>query len=231
MENWRSRMETEHFNPAQPVDFEPFGNMSSSKPTMDSNPETPGQHKSVIFVIAGLALIVLIGVILLRKSHSPAAETSGPVTVGVAKVTRADLFNELPIPADFRPYVEVELHAKVAGYVNQMNVDFGDKVKAGQLLATLEVPELFDQLHNAIAMQQKAEADYTNALLLFDRLKTVNEQHPNLVAQQELDDAHAKEATSKAAIAAARAEVERFQTLTNYTRILAPFDGVVTKRY
>lgn len=205
--------------------------MSSSKPTMDSNPETPGQHKSVIFVIAGLALIVLIGVILLRKSHSPAAETSGPVTVGVAKVTRADLFNELPIPADFRPYVEVELHAKVAGYVNQMNVDFGDKVKAGQLLATLEVPELFDQLHNAIAMQQKAEADYTNALLLFDRLKTVNEQHPNLVAQQELDDAHAKEATSKAAIAAARAEVERFQTLTNYTRILAPFDGVVTKRY
>ena len=72
-------------------------------------------------------------------------------TVAVAKVDREDLFKELPMAAEFRPYVEVQLHAKVSGYLQQINVDFGDKVKAGQLLATLEVPELADQLHSAMA--------------------------------------------------------------------------------
>ena len=67
--------------------------------------------------------------------------------MGVAKVSREDLYKEVTIPAEFRPYVEVELHAKVSGYVEEMNVDFGDRVKAGQLLATLEVPELQDELH------------------------------------------------------------------------------------
>ncbi len=75
------------------------------------------------------------------------------------------------MPAEFRPYVEVELHAKVSGYVGKMNVDFGDKVKAGQLLATIEVPELQDELDNAMAAEQKAEADYTNAHLIYTRLQ------------------------------------------------------------
>ena len=69
--------------------------------------------------------------------------------MAVAKVDREDLYNEVTIAAEFRPYVEVELHAKVSGYVKEMNVDFGDKVKAGQLLATLEVPELQDELQFA----------------------------------------------------------------------------------
>jgi len=64
--------------------------------------------------------------------------------VAVAKVAREDLFNEVTIPAEFRPYLKVELHAKVSGYVDQINVDIGDQVKAGQLLARLEVPELRD---------------------------------------------------------------------------------------
>ena len=57
-------------------------------------------------------------------------------------MTREDLFKQVTIAAEFRPYEEVALHAKVSGYVSKMNVDFGDTVKAGQLLATLEVPEL-----------------------------------------------------------------------------------------
>ena len=149
----------------------------------------------------------------------------------MARVTRHDLYNEVTFPAEFRPYVEVELHAKVSGYVREMKVDFGDRVKAGQLLATLEVPELHDELHNAIATQQKAEADYTNAHLIYQRLAAVNKDHPNLVAQQDLDTAEAKDRTTFAAIAATKADVEKYQTLVAYTRITAPFDGVVTKRY
>jgi RND family efflux transporter MFP subunit len=149
----------------------------------------------------------------------------------VAKVTRQDLFRQLSIPAEFRPYVEARLNAKVSGYVGQMNVDFGDKVKAGQLLATIEVPELQAQFLNAQAIEQKAEADYTNANLIYTRLTTVNDAHPHLVAQQDLDTAEANARVAAAAVAAGRADVEKFRTLVNYTNITAPFDGVVTWRY
>ncbi len=174
------------------------------------------------------------GLWLIRGTYAtasaPDALASVP-TVAVARVSREDLYKEVTVPAEFRPYEEVELHAKVAGYVKQMNVDFGDKVKAGQLLATLEVPELQDELHNAIATEQKAEADYTNANLIYTRLTAVNRDHPNLVAQQDLDTAEANDHTTAAAIAAAKANREKFQTLMEYTKITAPFDGVVTHRY
>jgi RND family efflux transporter MFP subunit len=124
----------------------------------------------------------------------------------------------------------VELHAKVSGYVSEMKVDFGDHVKAGQLLATLEVPELSDELHNAMAAVQKAEADHTEAHLVYTRLVGVNQQQPNLVAQQDLDSAEAKDRATGAAIDAAKADVEKFQTMLAYTQITAPFDGVITWR-
>jgi RND family efflux transporter MFP subunit len=151
--------------------------------------------------------------------------------VAVARIVREDLFNEISIPGEFLPYLKVELHAKVSGYVDQINVDIGDRVKAGQLLARLEVPELKDELSRALALQNHAQADYKEAHLVFGRLATVEREHPNLVAQQELDAAEAKDATTEAAIAGAKAEVERCQTLLGYTRITAPFDGVITHRY
>jgi RND family efflux transporter MFP subunit len=142
-----------------------------------------------------------------------------------------DLCNEVTIPAEFRPYAEVALHAKVSGYVQQMCVDIGDQVKTGQLLARLEVPELKDELDRAQAALKRAEADYQDAHQVYTRLLAVDKQRPNLVAQQELDTAAAKDHTTEAAIAAAKAEVEKNQTLLDYTRITAPFDGVITHRY
>jgi RND family efflux transporter MFP subunit len=160
------------------------------------------------------------------KDSSPAA-----VPVSVASVTRADVYNEVTIPAEFRPYVEVELHAKVSGYLTNISVDFGDRVKAGQLLAQLEVPELKDELDRAIAARQKAEADHTDANLAYSRLLKVEQEHTNLVAQQEVDTAGAKDRSTDATIAGAKADVEKYLTMVAYTRITAPFDGVVTRRY
>jgi RND family efflux transporter MFP subunit len=183
------------------------------------------------------AVVLLAAVVALWGCRHAAAQPAdgqevGAVPVaGVARVTREDLFKQVTIPAEFRPYVEAQLNAKVSGYVSQMKVDFGDKVKAGQLLATIEVPELEAQLINAQAMEQKAEADYTNANLIYTRLVSVNSAHPNLVAQQDLDTAEATAQVTGAAIAATRADVEKYRTLVNYTNITAPFDGVVTWRY
>jgi RND family efflux transporter MFP subunit len=151
--------------------------------------------------------------------------------VAVARVTREDLYNEVTIPAEFRPYLQVELHAKVSGYVDQINVDIGDRVKANQLLAKLEVPELKAELDRAKAAERRAEADYKDSHLVYTRLQAVDKAHPNLVAQQDLDAAEAKDSTTEAAVAAAKAEVEKYETLMAYTRITAPFDGVITHRY
>jgi len=180
-------------------------------------------------------LVVLIALIMVRTWYGAAhADTERPAsipTVAVVKVDREDLYKEITIPAEFRPYNEVELHAKVSGYVNRINVDIGDKVKTGELLAVLEVPELQDDLDHAIAAQQRAAAEYRDAHLAYTRLVEVNKHHPNLIAQQDLDSAEAKDATSAGALAGTKSQVQKYRTMVSYTRITAPFGGVVTKRY
>ena len=190
--------------------------------------------KNLCKILAAVLVVGLVGFWVAHHSRAQAAvsdNSSAAPTAGVAKVTREDLYKAVTISAEFRPYQEVALHAKVSGYVSKMNVDFGDTVKAGQLLATLEVPELQDELDNARAAEQKAEADYNNAHLIYTRLQSVNKDHPNLVAQQDLDTAQANDLTTTAAIAAAKANFEKYQTMVSYTQITAPFDGVVTHRY
>lgn len=197
-------------------------------------PEPPPQKQRFpwkIIIIVGLVLLGIIALGLPRRKAQPSSGATKLATVAAVRVIREDLFNEVTIPGEFRAYVEVELHAKVSGYVDQMNVDFGDQVKSNQLLATLEIPELHDQLHNAKAILQRADADYTNAHLIYQRLQQVNQEHPNLVAEQDLDTAEAKDSSAAAAIAAARADVEKYETMVKYTQITAPFDGVVTRRY
>jgi RND family efflux transporter MFP subunit len=189
-------------------------------------------RKTALRVVCALIIVgTAAAFMVLRSRGINLQRASEPaLTVAAARVIRQDVYDEVPIPAEFRPYVESELHAMVTGYVSQMNVDFGDKVKQGQILATLEVPELTDQLHNAEAEQQQAEADYANAHQIYTRLQEVNQQHPKLVAQQDIDTAQSKDASSAGAIAAAKANVEKYQTLVNYTKIVAPFDGVITQR-
>ena len=185
-------------------------------------------------ISAAMLMLILGALWAAHRTRGQALVASGLAILppaSVAKVTREDLFKETTISAEFRPYLEVTLHAKVTGYVSKMNVDFGDQVKAGQLLVTLEVPELQAELANAQAAKTKAEADFNNAHLIYTRLLAVNKDHPNLVAQQELDTAQANDLTATAAIAAAKADFEKFETMVGYTQITAPFDGVVTHRY
>jgi RND family efflux transporter MFP subunit len=185
-----------------------------------------------LLIVAG---IVLATIVLLRpwqgRAYTGVEDTAAVPAVAVAKVDREDLYREITIPAEFRAYNEVDVHAKVSGYVQRMNVDIGDKVKPGQLLAVLEIPELGDDLDHAIAAHQRAAADYKDVHLAYTRLVEVNKEHPNLIAQQDLDTAEAKDATALGALAGAQSDVEKYRTLVGYTRITAPFGGVVTKRY
>ena len=197
--------------------------------------EHPAPHKSggAAWIWILLAVLIVIALVLFFVRRGAGAERIAPSTpvVATAAVERKDLFTSVPIPAEFRPYVESELNAKVSGFLRTINVDFGDKVKSGQLLAVLEVPELKDELNASIAAEQRAEADYTNTHLIYTRLVKVDHDHPNLVAQQDIDTAQAKDDVAAAAVTAAKADVGKYQTLFGYTQITAPFDGVVTHRY
>jgi RND family efflux transporter MFP subunit len=190
---------------------------------------------------------------------SSSVSADAPLPAAVVKVRRAPLSNTLSIAGEFLPYQEVELHAKVAGYIKNINVDIGDRVHRGQVLAVLEIPELTAQLQSASAGVRhsqeeitraqnevnRAEADHAALHAAATRLKQASEARPGLIAEQELDDATAKDRSSeaqvdaaKSALAASRqqlevsqADREHYSALSEYSRITAPFDGVVTARY
>jgi RND family efflux transporter MFP subunit len=191
-----------------------------------------------------------------QASATPSEEVPN---IAVAKAELKDLSHGLVLTAEFKPYQEIDVMAKVAGYIKAINVDVGDRVAQNQLLATLEIPEMADDLRRAQAAyarsqadvrraedeMQRAQSSHDIAHLSFERLSGVNQKKPGLVAQQEIDDAHAKDLVTEAQISAAKsardaakeqvrvseADVQKVRTLMEYTRVTAPFAGVVTKRY
>jgi RND family efflux transporter MFP subunit len=189
-----------------------------------------------------------------------AANAAGaPPLVPVAKAARADLASNVVLTAEFQPFQQVDLMAKVAGYVRSIKVDIGDRVREGQVLATLEIPEMEDDLARGAAAIDQAEAEIATASdelhraeavhdlahLSYNRIADVLKREPGLVPQQEVDEARSRDLIAEAQVSAAksglrtaeqrarvaRAEQTRVQTLHNYMTITAPFDGVVTKRY
>jgi RND family efflux transporter MFP subunit len=211
--------------------------------------------------------VLMIGVAVLfsnscSRTAKVAADAANPPdapTVAVAKATIEDLSHGLVLTAEFKPYQEVDLMAKVAGYVKQINVDVGDRVTEGQVLAILEIPEMADDRARAQAAIDRSQAEVTRAQdqiqqaqsahdiahLTYTRLSGVSKQKPGLIAQQEIDDAHGKDLVAEAQVSAAKsnlaaaqeqvhvnqAELQRIKTLFDYTSVTAPFTGVVTKRY
>jgi RND family efflux transporter MFP subunit len=187
-----------------------------------------------------------------------AAKADTSRAVSVDRVTRQDLSRTLELAAEFRPYQEIDLHAKVAGYLKDIYVDVGDHVNKGQLIAELEAPEMMDEAEQADATLKRAQVDVDRAQadlqrnetqahlrrVALDRLSAVVKVRQNLVAQQDVDDttgrlqeAEAQVAAAKAAVAAAEEQVQiatmarqRDGTLLTYLRITAPFSGTITKR-
>lgn len=177
----------------------------------------------------------------------------------VAAAQRGDISHILTLAGQFQPYQEVDVHPKVSGYMRKINVDIGDIVHQGETLAILEVPELQAQLQQTVFQLKQSQEEVTRAqhevksaeALDYalheesERLKEAAATRPGLIAQQELDDAQAKDLNSqaqvdaaKAALAAAeqhaeaaRAENQRVQALESYTTVTAPIAGVVIWRY
>jgi RND family efflux transporter MFP subunit len=217
--------------------------------------------------LLGVAAVLLLSVAGVWRwfAHSAEADDadhaagSDRVMAAVAKVERGPMDSTLTIAGEFKPFQDVDVHAKVAGYIQKIYVDVGDRVRQGQTLAILEVPELTAQLGAAHAAVRRAREDirreqgdvwraqsaHAAAHSMYARLKQASEQQKGLVAQQELDEAQAKDleteaqvSSAEAALSAAGQQAEvsaanqrQFSAMSNYTRIVAPFRGVVTVRY
>ena len=220
-----------------------------------------GMRKRSLVLLVAMTAIALI-VILRFSGKNASAERDDeaalrPVAIALAEPT--SISDTITLSGEFRPFQEVDVHAKVAGYIRKIYVDVGDHVKTGQTLAVLEVPELDAQLQGADAAirrskdavrRAKGNLDRAESLhqathLDYSRLKQASEARPGLIAEQELDNSMARDKEGEAQISAdeaafseaqnqldvAIAEQKQFTAMSDYARITAPFNGVITKRY
>jgi RND family efflux transporter MFP subunit len=209
-----------------------------------------------------MALVILLSALAAGCGETHKADAGDPANlprVAVVKVQRKSLASTLEISSEFLPFQEIDVYAKVSGYIQKLYVDWGTHVKQGQLLAVLEIPELQQQLlqdeaavrradqdvSRAHEEQSRAESAYSVAHVTYKRLADVQKSRPELVAQQEIDVAQGKDleasagvssskdalAASEQALLASKAALEKDKAMFAYARMTAPFDGVVTQIY
>ncbi|REG49889.1 RND family efflux transporter MFP subunit [Paraburkholderia sp. BL6669N2] len=184
------------------------------------------------FALSGLAAVLLI-IGIVPRLHASAALTEqtqaqSMLSVSVVKPRPAPAVNELLLPGAVTPFAEASIYARTSGYLAHWNTDIGAQVKSGQVLATIEAPDLDAQLRQARADEATAQANFdyakTTAQRWQDMLKTQS------VAQQDADSKVSDMEARRAMLASAQANVAHLAELVSYEKITAPFDGVITAR-
>ena len=194
-----------------------------------------------------------------RNEVTAKAKVQDVPTVGVTPVATRPVAQYLTLSSELVPFQEIDVFAKESGFVKDLNVDYGSHVRKGQVMAVLEIPELQAQLDEdqaAIKTQSdmvtraqhevsRSKAQHNVVHMQYDRLAGVAKTQQGLVAQQEVDDAQGKDLALEAQIEVAQgsldaaesqlkqaqAKLRRDQALFDYSKITAPFDGVVTQRF
>jgi membrane fusion protein (multidrug efflux system) len=162
------------------------------------------------------ACLIIVAATGCSRAHSDVANDSRR-TVVVVRPQRGDIARSMTLPGDLVGLYQSTLYAKVTGYLKQISVDKGDWVKSGQVLAVIEVPELQQRL-------ARVRADLDVQHLTYQRLEQVWKSDPRLVARQDVDIAQGKYLEAKA-------QMDELTAMVSYTRIVAPFDGVITGRF
>jgi RND family efflux transporter MFP subunit len=185
----------------------------------------------VLIALVAAAAIAANGLINRSRSKQALMQWSAaqaPPTVALAKLARGDAEQRLILPGDIQPYNKAAIYARVSGYLKSWEQDIGAKVTAGQLLASIEAPDLDQQLAQAKATLASAKASYDIAALTASRYDALVQKQS--IAQQTADQAAADAATKKAVVDANEANVRQLEAMQSFKQIVAPFDGVVTQR-
>ena len=218
-------------------------------------------ERAFIYALGIVLAILLVAVFLRHRSEQTGVAQAPPALpeVSVVNARVGAIAQQLAVAGIFQPFQEIDVHGKVSGYIRHINVDIGDRVRQGQTLAVLEVPELQaevagaqagvnqsqDQIARLGSDVSREQAAYAATHANYVRLKQASDQQPGLVAAQELDDALARDRSAEAQVEAAKSAVAagqgqlgvsradrlRVSSMAQYATITAPFTGVVTARY
>ena len=180
---------------------------------------------------------------LLTILVAPVAVIRAQTSVEVVRVTAKSVERQVKLPGEFQPYLAVPIYAKLAGFVKEVSVDRGSSVKQGQLLATLEAPEMQAQVVEAESKAQSMElqraeaaAKLAGAQSTYDRLKAASAtpgvvaENDVIVAQKTVEAAQALARSYDDSLKAAQAQAQAVRDLFQYLQIKAPFDGIIIER-
>lgn len=186
--------------------------------------------------IGAVAGVVAVGVVvwgILASQRAEAelktnTESSALITVATTKPASEGSEAEISLPGSVQANTDAPIYARTNGYLKRWLVDIGTQVKAGQLLAEIDAPEVDQQLRQAQADLADAQASQEIAKVTADRWRGL--QQTDSVSKQEADEKISLEATAVAKVQAAQANLQRLRELSGFKKIVAPFDGVVTAR-
>ena len=163
------------------------------------------------------AVAVIVAVFAVQSGCEWFRPQTPAMSVQTIRPKRGQIVHKVTLPGNVMAYQEATLYAKVAGYLKTINVDKGDSVKEGELLAEIEAPEMLADLIKAKAEAEAAQLDYK-------RVTDAQKKASDLVVPQTVDAAKAKSGVAVAGL-------QRIETLLSYAKITAPFSGVITKRW
>lgn len=190
----------------------------------------PASKLAIIFLSVGVSSFVLqsCGSSSAKEEKAKEGPAAAPALEAFS-LQQGQLTSSIKIPGELVAFQRVDLYAKVSSFVRKLYVDVGSEVKAGQLLVTMEAPELNSQLSGAESRLKSQEAIYLSSKATYDRLLETSKT-PGTVSQNDLDIAFAKQKSDLAQLDAAKASFREVGDTRNYLEIRAPFSGVISRR-
>lgn len=182
----------------------------------------------VLIVLAAGAVRTVVSNVSESHAATATSQQNAKVYVNVISPKPAEGGGETVLPGTLRGYVESPIYARATGYLLHWYADIGVRVKQGQLLATLDTPEIDQELAQAVAQRDQTASSLVLAKSSFTRWQQLRQR--DAVSQQELDERQSTFNQGVATLAAANANVQRLKQLESFKRIVAPFTGVVTQR-
>jgi RND family efflux transporter MFP subunit len=182
----------------------------------------------VLLIVAG---VVAMGIVPRLRAKSRLKNETYDLavpTVNVMHPKQGAPQTEIVLPGNMQAFTESPIYARTNGYLKKWYVDIGGRVKAGQLLAEIETPEVDQQLQQARAQLNTAQANYNLAQITSNRYQEL--KNTDSVAQQDVDNALGSERANAATVASAEHQVKYLEQLESFRNIYAPFDGIITAR-
>lgn len=207
---------------------------AATQPVEDKGAERIFSRSIVLFftvAIAVIAVVIIFGVHSRILAASRLAQSTAQAAIPSVSVvhpqpeTRAQ---DLILPGSTQAFIDSPIYARTNGYLKRWYVDIGARVKKGELLAEIETPELDQQLRQAQAELDTAEANLNLSQITAERDENLLKTHS--VSTQERDNAVNSSAANKATVESNRANVARLEQLQSYEKVYAPFDGIITSR-